>query len=379
MKKIIAIEAQRLFRPKKHGMEIVALEILNQLKSAVPGIFIYHILVKADTDECLTNGNHFKVTALPAKPYPFWEQFTLPAFVKKIKADLLHCCSNTAPLFSKIPMVITIHDVIYMQPGGFKGSAYQNFGNLYRKWVVPKAAKKAKAIITVSEFAKKEIIHTLHLPEDKVHVVYNGLHSMYKPCTDVQVSADFRKKYQLPEKYLLHFGNSAARKNTLGVLKAFLHYCRQSAHPLPLVISGCQKETIEAIAQREHLVLPQNQIIYTGYMEAAALPLLYANAVLFLYPSLAEGFGLPLIESMACGTPVITGNNSSLPEVGADAAYFVDASNSNEIFLAINRLLTDAELYNRLKEKGLNNATRFSWEKTARQTLEIYKRVLNMI
>ena len=114
-------------------------------------------------------------------------------------------------------------------------------------------------------------------------------------------------------------------------------------------------------------------------MEAAALPLLYANAVLFLYPSLAEGFGLPLIESMACGTPVITGNNSSLPEVGADAAYFVDASNSNEIFLAINRLLTDSELYNQLKKKGLNNATRFSWEKTARQTLEIYKRVLNMI
>ena len=377
MKKIIAIEAQRLFRSKKHGMEIVALEILKHLKNAAGNDFIYQVVVKEDVDECITSSSNFTVAQLPAKAYPIWEQILLPSFIKKLNAALLHCCSNTAPLFCKTPMVVTIHDVIYMQAGGFKGSAYQNFGNLYRRWIVPKAAKKAKAIISVSEFAKKEIVAALNVQANKVHVVYNGLNAIYRPCTDIQKSVAFRTEYKLPEKYLLHFGNTATRKNTSGVLKAYIQHCSEKENSLPLVISGCSKGTITAIAQRENLRLPENNIFYTGYLEAAALPLLYSNAFLFLYPSFAEGFGLPLVESMACGTPVITAHNSSLPEVAGDAALFVDAANPNEIFLAINRLLTDANLYNQLKEKGLKNAARFSWEKAANQTKEIYKMVLN--
>ena len=224
---------------------------------------------------------------------------------------------------------------------------------------------------------RKEIVAALNVQANKVHVVYNGLNAIYRPCTDIQKSVAFRTEYKLPEKYLLHFGNTAACKNTSGVLKAYIQHCSEKENSLPLVISGCSKGTITAIAQRENLRLPENNIFYTGYMEAAALPLLYSNAFLFLYPSFAEGFGLPLVESMACGTPVITAHNSSLPEVAGDAALFVDAANPNEIFLAINRLLTDANLYNQLKEKGLKNAARFSWEKAANQTKEIYKMVLN--
>lgn len=376
MKKIIAIEAQRLFRPKKHGMEIVALELLKQIKKSAGNDFSYHVLVKKDADECITGNENLTINPLPAKPYPFWEQILLPAFAKKIKADLLHCCSNTAPLFSKIPLLLTIHDVIYMRPDGFKGTAYQNFGNLYRKWIVPKAAKKAKAIITVSEFAKKEIVEILNVPAEKVHVVYNGLNPIFKPSASTQYDDAFRKKYQLPEKYLLHFGNLAARKNTSGVLKAYQQYCQETANPIPLVISGCNKETVNIIAQKENITLPQNQVFYTGYIDAADLPLLYSNAFVFLYPSFAEGFGLPVVESMACGTPVITARNSSLPEVAGDAALFVDAANNHEIFSAINRLLTNGDLYNELKEKGFKNAERFSWEKTASQTIEIYKQLL---
>ncbi len=161
----IAIEAQRLFRKKKHGMEIVALEIIKQLQhlNSQDQFFIF---AKSDEDEeCISTTENFTIEKIATKPYPYWEQVSLPKILKKIKPDILHCTANTAPLFYSGKMVITIHDVIYMESVNFSGSSYQNFGNLYRKFIVPKVAKNAKIIITVSEFEKKVISSRLKIPE----------------------------------------------------------------------------------------------------------------------------------------------------------------------------------------------------------------------
>ncbi len=368
----IGIEAQRLFRPKKHGMEIVTLEIVRQLAS-IDLHNEYELFIAADTDVCMHNKNSVRINLLPHRFYPLWEQFSLPKAAQLKNVDLLHCTANTAPLWYKKPMVVTIHDVIYLETLDFSGSAYQNFGNLYRRFIVPRIAKKAKRIITVSEYAKKIISKRLGIAENKINVVYNGVHPSYKRITDVQQLISVSKKYQLPEKFLLHFGNTASRKNTSGVLKAYKLYKTKNADAIPLVITGIDRNLLSKFLQSVQAEELADQIILPGYIAAEDLPALYNLAHLFLYPSLNEGFGMPVIEAMACGTPVITSTVTSLPEVAGNAAMLVDPTNEKEICEAIETLTSQQLLYNTLQMQGFMNAQRFSWETAARKTIAIYK------
>jgi len=176
----IGIEAQRIFRPKKHGMDIVVLEVIKQLQQ-IKSNFEFVVFVKDDEDSaCLQESDNVKIIKVKGKTYVDWEQIGLPKAVKAANIDLLHCTSNTAPFFVKVPTVITLHDIIYLENIEFTGTAYQNFGNVYRKFNVPSVVRKAQKIITVSEYEKKRILEHLHLPNHKVEVVYNGLSSAFK-------------------------------------------------------------------------------------------------------------------------------------------------------------------------------------------------------
>src|SRR5438093_381264 len=180
----IGIEAQRLFRRKKHGMEIVALEIIRQLQKCDNSNH-YILFAKNDVDDqCIKATENFSIKKINASAYPYWEQVCLPKEIKKNRLDILHCTANTAPLFCKTPMVVTIHDLIYLESVNFSGSSYQNFGNLYRRFIVPLIAKKAAIIITVSEYEKKNIAQRLGIPENKIRVVYNGANAQFKYITD---------------------------------------------------------------------------------------------------------------------------------------------------------------------------------------------------
>lgn len=372
----IIIECQRLFRKKKHGMEIVASEIIKEIQISTTNHEII-VAVKDDEDNTdILNAGPVKLKTLPSSPYPFWEQITLPNFVKKSKADLLHCTSNTAPLFCKVPLIVTIHDVIYMQPASYGGTAYQNFGNMYRKWLVPRVAKKARRIITVSAFAKKEIANTLNIDPAKISVVHNGVSAAFNIINDTGIRGKIKSKYNLPSRFLLHIGNTAPRKNTKGVLIAFDKYLQNNQHALPLVISGCEKEFILSTLKKMDKEDLLKQLILLNYLPFSDLPVLYNLAEIFLYPSFKEGFGMPVVEAMACGTPVITANNSSLGEVANNAALLVDADSTDQLAQAISKLTNDENMRQILIEKGLENAKRFTWKKAAEQTLEIYNTVL---
>ncbi len=368
----IAIEAQRLFRKKKHGMEIVALEIIKELqKLNTDDNFI--VIAKSDVDDqCISETKNFLIKKISSKLYPYWEQVKLPQLLKKIKPDILHCTANTAPLFISTKLVTTIHDVIYMESVNFSGSGYQNFGNLYRKFIVPKIARKAKIIITVSEFEKKVISKRLKVPENKIRVIYNAVNPQFK-IIDREILIPFKNQYQLPDRFILHFGNTAPKKNTVGVLKAYSLYSRNNKNNFSLVITDCSKDYIESLLKEINQPELIKKIHILNYIPFTEVPLLYNLAKVFLYPSLRESFGMPVVEAMACGIPVITSNTSALPEIAGGAAVLVNPHNATEIAEQINMLINEPELYKNYMEKGLNNIRRFNWNEAAKKTLEIYK------
>lgn len=374
----IGIEAQRLFRKKKHGMEVVALELIKQLQ-AIDKINQYIIFVRDDEDsQCIQETPNFKICVLKSYTFVDWEQYQLPKAVKKENVDFLHCTSNTAPLFVRVPLLVTIHDVIYLESINFKGSPYQNFGNIYRRIIVPKIAKKAKFIITVSDFEKNNIEKRLKIPKGKVHTIYNGKNSQFHKIKNKQELDALKLKYNLPSSFMLFLGNTSPRKNTTGVLLAYRDYIKETSSGLPLVITGLEMHQLKAMITKSKSQFPniENHVKCLGYVDKQDLVGLYSMTSLYLYPSFREGFGLPIIEAMACEAPVITSNISSMPEVAGDAAFLVDPNQIKEITHAMVELTNNQFRINDYIKKGIERAKNFNWEKTANETLHMYKQMV---
>ena len=369
----IAIEVQRLFRPKKHGMEIVALELIRQLQQ-LDQSNEYIVLAKDDQDRnCVVETKNLSVKTLGSRTYADWEQISLPAAIKRIKPDFLHCTCNTGPLMGSTPMMLTLHDIIYLEKVDFKGSAYQNFGNLYRRYVVPRVVNRSKLVLTVSNYEKKVIIDKLGLPEEKVQVVYNAVNQRFNNQFDKATIETFKTQYKLPERFILFLGNTAPKKNTPNVIKAFVEYCRMEKNPTPLAILDYDSSLVQSALQELSAADCFKHIIFPGYIPSSEMPKMYNAATIFLYPSLRESFGLPILEAMGCGTPVITSTTSSMPEVAGDAALLVDPYQPSQIAESIRKLLNDSGLHQSLIQKGLKRAGEFTWEASARELLKYYR------
>lgn len=365
----IGIEAQRIFRVKKHGMDIYALELIKELqKSDLENE--YFIFVKPDEDRCIEETHNFKIIEVSGFTYADWEQISLPIAAKKYELDVLHCTSNTAPLFGAVPTILTLHDIIYLNKKFSGGSLYQRLGHYYRKWIVPMAYKKAQQVFTVSDFEKETITAVLG-HNHKLRTVYNGVSDRFR-FMDASAQADTKKRLSLPERYLFFLGNTVPKKNMKGMLEAFGLYCEENEDSLPLVIAESSLEEVQAMLKslkRSELI---NNIHLTGYMSHADLPAVYAAAELFIYPSLRESFGIPIIESMACGTPVITSKTSSMPEVSGNAAYLINPKQPIEIAQAISWTLDNEAYQQKLKAKGSLHAMNFRWSNTAEKVKETY-------
>ncbi|MNK40404.1 D-inositol 3-phosphate glycosyltransferase [compost metagenome] len=367
----IGIEVQRLFRKKKHGMEVVALEIIKQLQQ-IDTYNEYFLYVRTDVDVCIKETSNFKIRVLPARSYFTWEQLVLPAAVKGDNLDFLHSTCNTSALRLSVPLLLTLHDIIYLEKTDFKGTAYQNFGNIYRRIIVPRVVANSKVVITVSNFERNVILEKLKLPADKVEVIYNAVNPKF--CIDFRDTEidDFRKSHSLPESFILFLGNTAPKKNTLNVIKAYVQYKRKAVEGLPIVILDYDKEIVYALLEKLSAGDLKSDFLFPGYIPSDKMPLLYFSSTLFLYPSLRESFGLPILEAMACGVPVITSNTSSMPEVAGDAALFVDPYNVEEITAKMIEVLDDPELRERLNLCGLKRAAEFTWKLAAEKLLTIY-------
>ncbi|MCU0324633.1 MAG: glycosyltransferase family 4 protein [Spirosomaceae bacterium] len=367
----IGIEAQRIFRPKKHGMDIYALELIRAIQE-IDKENEYVVFVKPDKDVCLKPSKNLRIVEVEGKTYADWEQISLPKAIKSEKIDLMHFTSNTASVNTNCPFVLTLHDIIYLENIISKGSLYQMAGHFYRRWNVPKITKRAKCVITVSEFEKIQIQKKLEIENSKLRATYNAFNPKFRIIDDENELNRIKEKYNLPNEFIFFLGNTAPKKNMKKVLEAYSKYIENEKNPVKIVIAESSvRDVIEILTTLNRRDIIKN-VILIGYVNHDELPYIYNLASVFLYPSLRESFGIPIIEAMACGTPVVTSNTSAMPEVAGEAAILVDPFDSNSIREGFEKILTDKNLSNQLKINGLARAKDFSWVNTAKKTIEIY-------
>lgn len=373
----IGIEVQRLFRKKKFGIETSSLELIKAMRKVHPG-HEYVLFAKDDMDpSCVTPSENLKVKLVSGKLFADFEQFFLPIAAKREQVDILHCTGNTAPLFSPVPIVQTLHDVIFMDPIPTGDSLYQRLGNHYRRKIVPLVTPRSGAVITVSQYEKERIVKRLGIDPERIHVVYNGIdhdrfHNRYSPREQHAV----RVKYNLPGKFMLFLGNEATRKNPGRVIDAYVRYATQADTPLPIVTPGLSDEFIESKLAELNASEKGYLFVAPGYILEDDLPVVYNLSTVFLIPSLSEGFGMPLAEAMACGAPVVTSSTSCLPEIAGNAAVLVNPLSPDDISNAMLQLTNDEELRKQMIDAGLRNSRRFNWTSAAEKILDLYEAVV---
>lgn len=369
----IGIEAQRIFRKKKHGMDIVAIQLIKSLQK-LDLSNDYVVFVNPDEDPtAIQETANFKIVELKKSPYPIWEQKHLKQAAIDYQLDVLHCTSNTAPVNCPVPLVLTLHDIIYLERINlFSGSWYQRIGNLYRRWNVPAVVKECQSIFTVSRFEKEKIDRFFKFSNQKVKVTYNGVAGHFSPKKKSEIQPQL-KKYGLPDQYLLFLGNTDPKKNLPGVLKALKLLDAEGKLPFDLVMPDFGESELQKILNEIQAPNLRSRIHLTGYIANQDLPYIYSGAALFLYPSLRESFGLPILEAMACGCPVITSNTSSMPEVAGDAALIIDPLQPEQIAGAIDQLLNSEELKADLIKKGFERTPLFSFDHSAELILKAYQ------
>lgn len=301
-----------------------------------------------------------------------WEQIALPRLARKARVDLLINPSNTAPLYFD-RNVIVIHDLAFLEHPEWFSSG---FVRLY-KAVVPKAARRAEAILTVSEFSKSRIVDMLGVPHEKVHVVCQGVDPAFHPTAKGEVQR-VRRKFGLNQPYVLFVGSITPRKNLSTAIAAFAIVKKKLSTPHILAVAGVNSFQFPKQGRPHPIGCgagEDDDIRAIGYADDDDLPGLYTGADVLVYPSLYEGFGLPPVEAMACRTPVITSNCTSLPEAVGDAAIIVDPKDADEIANSILKILGNPELAGNLRERGLERAKLFNWKTTAQNALEVCRQL----
>jgi len=357
-------------------MDYVVLEEIKELQK-MDTKNDYFVFVAPGEDRCLEDTRNVHIMEIGNGFYPMWEQIALPRAIKELNLDILHCTSNTAPLRCKVPMILTLHDIIFLEARDKSNhSFYQNLGWFYRRLVVPRILKKCKRIITVSEFELNNIVSKLSIPQERMAMIYNGYNEWFRPS----IEADFTyQKYIDQSGYFFFLGNTDPKKNTERTLIAYSKYLEKSDVKRQLLMADLDKFYLNDILSRNGIEHIRKKIIIPGYIVNGDLPNIYNNAFAFLYTSLRESFGIPLLEAMACGTPVITSNTSSMPEIGGPHAILVNPEDPEEIAQMMLKLEKDDGFYRQQEIVGIERAKLFSWKQTAERLLEIYKDVYKEI
>ena len=306
----------------------------------------------------------------PLPRFQLWFQIELPYMLKKNGIDVFHGLFSRLPFMLPVPGVLTVHDL-----SGYKMPWFHKRKTHFTNLMYPLFVKRASRIIAVSEFTAKELASCFPKASDKTTVVHEAAPPEYSEVMEKSELNRIREKYDLPRRFLLFLGTLEPRKNLPGLLEAFLQVA--DTVPYSLVISGAIGWKTEELFDKLKKPGVKDRVQLTGFVDRKDIPVLLSLAEVFIYPSLYEGFGLPVLEAMACGTPVITSNISSMPEIAGDAALLVDPHSTESIANAISTLAHDEDQRKLLHEKGLKRVDEFSWEETARKTLEVYSLVIS--
>ena len=285
-------------------------------------------------------------------------------------AELFHATEHLLPPFNSARTVLTVHDMIFK----LFPETQKRLNFWYLNATMPLYSRRADAIITVSECSKQDIVAHYRLDPAKVTVIYEAAGPEFEPASPAE-QEQVRKRYGLPEQFLIHVGVIEPRKNLTRLVEA-LQRLRDEGLTIPLVVVGPKGWLYDDFFRRLEQLQVRDAVSFPGYLPLADLAAAYSAARLAVTPSVYEGFGLPVLEAMACGTPVVCSSASSLPEIGGDAARYFDPLSIEEMAAAIRTVWTDPDLQSSMRHRGLAQSARFSWQHTAQQTLTLYDRVL---
>jgi glycosyltransferase involved in cell wall biosynthesis len=380
----IAFDAQLLLENKKTGVPLYQVRIVTRMQELY-GDFFYQfnlftrgygkeeietmrqLFGKPNTKihECKWISFRFFKYVAPLIPY---------AAIFGKKADITHFFDFFLPFGVTGKKIVTVHDMTY--------KAYPEtlpfMIKLLLNWKLGSSCKRADKIVTVSEFSKAEIIKYFHIEPDKIVVVPSAVdNKWYFPVSDTESIIRCKNKYAIPGEYYLYVGTIEPRKNIEGLIDAYYRLKQKRPEVPKLVIAGKKGWLYDAVFKKVEALHIKNDVLFLGYIANEDISPVICGALAFVYPSLYEGFGLPPLEAMACGVPVLTSNRASLPEVVGDAAITVDPLHIDEMAAAMERLFTDKKLREELSRKGLEQAKKFSWETAASKTIKLYEELLS--
>lgn len=305
---------------------------------------------------------------LPFPTYPVWEQIVIPAALRRDQVDVFWAPYNTSPLWTNTKTVLTVHDTIFMEDTWLSPPTWKKrIGKLYRRTITPHAIDRASSVLTVSNHSKKDILSSFPDSAGKISVAHLGVGTKNPPVDETRWSA-VKSKYDIDNRFILAQGSSEPRKNCLRVLQAYTEYCRQNNDDIQLVMFGFRNfENSPSARWLERR--PELNVVILDYIEDDIKEALFEKARIFVFPSLAEGFGLPVLEAMHAGTPTVTSNTTATQEVAGNATVSADPQSVASITTAIQSLLGDPLMEQKITQAGLHNASRFNWTKTAESIL----------
>ncbi|WP_053240438.1 glycosyltransferase family 4 protein [Pyrobaculum islandicum] len=383
---IIGITAWSLTKPDKRGIDIVTTNIISRILKTANDKYIFYLILQENNikniEQLLTET---AATVVPLQlPKIRFLQYDLsllfmPRMLMKTKLDVIHFTEflpSLTPSFyiSSVRKILTIYDLI--------PSLFRYLPTDYiLKWrlLLKRVVKKVDMIITVSKNTLNDCVKYLQCPSEKIRVIYPGVDNIFKPLTRKEKAKEVIKtKYGVEPPFILYVGTLEPRKNVERLIASYYILKKKMGIKHRLILVGKKVWMYNTIFNLISKLGLSNQVVYIGYVDREDLPLFYNLADVFVYPSLYEGFGIPPLEAMACGTPVVTSNTSSLPEVVGNAALTVDPYNIDQLVQAIHLIISDEGVRKELSKRGIEQAQKFSWEKAAQETLKVYTEVSNL-
>lgn len=378
----IGIDARFLTHPQPGGFKTYTEQLIRALLEVDPDNEYILYVDRPPIAEMITPlAPHATVRVVPGTaPFigmPWREQIGLAMQARRDRIDVLHALCLTAPVNAPCPLVVTIHDTIWMFPHRFtrqQQRVRRSLMDLYYRYVPKMAARRARAVITVSCDARAAIVQYLGIPAHRVFVTYEAAASIYRTRDRALAINAVHERFGLSKGFILALGSADPRKNISTLIRAYAHVPEHMRIHYELAIVWTHPLLAESILAEARVRGVEGQLRFLRQVSNDDLVNLYNAAALFVFPSRYEGFGLPILEAMACGAPVVAANNSSIPEVAGEAALLVDAESPLSIARAIERLLNDASLRDELRARGMQRAASFSWQRCARETIAVYQK-----
>ncbi len=383
----IGIDARFLTHPQKGGFKtytenlILAISEIDQDNE-----YILYLDRQPLDDTQIPAHSNFSVRVVPGDHQIYgmsWrEQYALPRQMKKDNLDLFHSLCLTAPLFLDVRLVVTIHDMIWYYPTRYSHKRFVLGKRKLMRWyyqsVPALATRRADAVITVSNAAKQSIVEYMQIPSNRIFVTHEAASNIYRPIENRKLGETIYQRYHLRSSYILGIGSADPRKNIKTLIRAYALLPESLRHNYQLVIV-CNHQSLKTISllEAERLGILED-VLFLEEVGDQDLMYLYNLASLFVFPSLEEGFGLPPLEAMACGTPVIAANNSSIPEIVGDAALQFCAEDVGELTSLILDVLSSPHLQTDMKKRGIDRASTFSWKKCGMETIKVYEKIMGL-